>query len=345
MNRLGSTNGQIFKWDGVGWDTDRFRIVKGAVRVRFNELLSGRRVADPIKVFVKREPHKQSKIQEGRLRLISGVSLIDNLVDRILFGWMLRRALQVPLTTPCMIGWSPTRGGWRMLKAMFQNKPVTCMDKSSWDWTVTERMVRMALYFILKLPVNPPPWWERMVEARFELLFKDPVYQFPDGTQCRQPEVGIQKSGSLLTLILNSVWQSMMHNEVCYELGLDPDEDHPKTMGDDTLQVWQRGQKLLDEYARVMKTHGPVVKEARIQNWIEFAGFVVLGNSCIPAYWKKHLYNLRYASNPIETLQSYQILYSHHDEIFAWLERRLTSLKPGSAYPVDWCRSVMDFEA
>lgn len=345
LKYLGSTNKEIFKWNGIEVDRQRCELVKGAVRARFTDLLHDIPHADPLNVFIKREPHKLSKWDEGKFRLISGVSLIDTMIDRVLFGWLLRVALSTVLETPCMLGWAPTRGGWRYLAAKFNNKPVTCMDKSAFDWTVTPWMIESAEQFLHELPVNAPEWWHKMVAHRFRLLYKDCVYQFPDETQVQQEFWGIQKSGCLLTLILNSYWQTLLHCYASIALGFDPFVDHPITMGDDTLQVWRRTGIELGRYAQVISEVGPNIKSAVVQHWIEFAGFIVVGNSCVPAYWKKHLFNLLYASDPVQTLQQYQVLYSHSDEMFKFLENALTKISPRYIYTRSWCRNVMDFES
>lgn len=343
LKQYGTTNREIFGWDGVKVNPERLHIVRETVRARFKELLAGEHVADPLNVFIKREPHKIAKFDEGKFRLISGVSLIDTLVDRILFGWILRAALGSVLETPCMLGWSPVRGGWRFL-TKFANKPMTCMDKSSWDWTVVEWMIKALELFLIELPICPPDWWIKMVQLRIRLLYLECVYQFPDGTQVQQEGWGIQKSGCLLTLIANSVWQSILHFEACFNLDLDPFADMPITLGDDTLQRWRHSLKMLYLYAEEISKMGPTIKSVSIQHWVEFAGFLVVGNSCIPAYWKKHLYKMLYAESPVETLQQYQILYSHHTAMFEFLEKSLCAISPKFVLTRNWCRGIMDDE-
>lgn len=345
LRHLGTTNREIFGWDGFRVDPERYNAVKETVRDRFKALLDGNPISDPLNVFIKREPHKIAKCDEGKYRLISGVSLVDTLVDRILFGWLLRTALSTVLETPCMLGWSPIRGGWRVLSRMFSNRQVTCMDKASFDWTVVRWMVAAAESIILQLPVNPPLWWKKMVRLRFRLLYADCVYQFSDGTQVQQDVVGIQKSGCLLTLILNSLWQILLHSYVCLDLNWDPFIDMPLTLGDDTIQRWRRTERELQDYTSRLSNLGPKIKSTTLQHWVEFAGFIVVGNSCIPAYWMKHLFKILYAEHPIDTLQQYQILYSHHSEFFSYLEKALVNLSPKDALPLSWCRDVMDLES
>lgn len=333
---LGTTNGEILGWDGVDFDPERLEYVRGQVYARFCALLDGSMEADPIKVFVKQEPVKLKKHNDQAYRLISGVSLTDCLIDRILFGWLLRIVLDKVLETPSMIGWSPVRGGWRYVKGLFSGKPVVCLDRSAWDWTVVGWMIEDFESFILDLPVNAPLWWKEMVRKRLYLLYHSAVFRFQDGTEVEQDEWGIQKSGSLLTIIFNTVMQIMLHARVR------PDCNKPIiALGDDTAQETPDD---LEEYVRSLESLGPKLKGAKVQHWVEFAGFVFLQTTCFPAYWKKHLYKLKYAENPLETLQSYQILYSHNPAMFEYLESELTRLDVGAVYPYQWCRMVMDWD-
>lgn len=336
LKAYGSTNREIFGWDGVRCDPQRLAVVRGTVHSRFNQLLAGEPVADPLNVFIKQEPVKHKKERNGAYRLISGVSLVDSLVDRILFGWLLRVILMKKLETPSMIGWSPVRGGWRYIQALFGSSPVVCLDKSAWDWTVQPWMIEDFTEFLLELPVNPPAWWMDMVKLRMKLLYRDAVFRFQDGTELRQGEWGIQKSGSLLTIVLNTVMQVMLHKRVrpC-------DGRRIIALGDDTAQD---APDDLDQYIRDVEALGPKIKEARLQHWTEFAGFAFYGNTCVPAYWKKHLFKLKYAENPVETLQSYQVLYSHDPAMSSYLEGELSRLDSALVVPRRWCRDIMDYD-
>ncbi len=65
LTYYGSNNAQIFGWDGKDCDPDRVSIVRQHVKIRFDQLLMGNLISDDIKVFVKQEPHKLKKIQDG----------------------------------------------------------------------------------------------------------------------------------------------------------------------------------------------------------------------------------------------------------------------------------------
>lgn len=90
MSAAMQTNKQVLEKYGA--------LVKGAVLERL-ELLASEDIVgkldpvdlvaggycDPVRVFVKGEPHNQLKVSQGRLRLISSVSLVDQLVERFLY--------------------------------------------------------------------------------------------------------------------------------------------------------------------------------------------------------------------------------------------------------------------
>lgn len=293
--------------------------------------------ADPLNVFVKIEPHKLKKDQDGAYRLISGVSLVDTMVDRILFGDLAERVLETSTQTPSYIGWSPIRGGWRNIARKFAGRQVVCLDKSSWDWTVVEWMVEAFTRFILGTAVNPPHWWKTLVEKRIRLLYRDAVFRFQDGTELKQAEWGIQKSGSFLTIIFNTVLQYILH-ALADPHALDV---LMALLGDDSVQTKPED---LPSYIKRLEALGPIVKSSKVQHWVEFAGFAFTGLTCVPAYWKKHLFSLRYAENPVETLQSYQLIYAHDPVMFGYLTNELVRFGAHHCVTRQWCLEVMNYK-
>lgn len=339
LSRFGSVNGEIFKWDGISCDPERVAFVKAAVRSRFDQLMEGSYVADPINVFIKQEPHKRSKLEVGRERLISGVSLVDNLVDRVLFGWLQRQMLRKVGKTPCLVGWSVLRGGWKVLTAFYANKRVLCLDKSCWDWTVPEWMVECWLTFILNLPVGAPNWWEHMVKMRFTMLFDKAIFRFKDGLEVEQQLVGIMKSGCLLTILLNSVGQSLIHYIANRRLGLPMKQGQPHVIGDDSCQS---AVPDLGAYVGEIERMGFALKGAKVRNWLEFAGFAFDGWRCWPAYWQKHIFNLQYVESLEEALISYQEMYVHEPVMFRFLQRLASQVNPEIAMSWMEAKAVMD---
>lgn len=95
--------GQALGWNGISFDTDRMHEFKAVVWQRFDSL-TGDSHADHIRIFVKPEPHKTSKLEEQRFRPISAVSLVDATVDRLLFKFLVDRFIENREGTPSMIG-------------------------------------------------------------------------------------------------------------------------------------------------------------------------------------------------------------------------------------------------
>lgn len=337
LERLGPTNKEIFKWDGLRCDPERVEYVRTVVRNRFDTLLGDEPAADPINVFIKAEPHKMKKIEEGRFRLISAVSLVDTLVDRVLAGWLMRTVLNTACTNPCMIGWSPVSGGWKLLDALLPGK-VLCVDKQAWDWTVQEWLIESWLNVIESLAVGAAGWWRRMLRLRFKLLFRDAVFQFPDGSQAQQKCWGVMKSGCYWTILLNSLSQSLLHYVTQFQIGKSLHENEPYTMGDDTIQTYF---EYIGEYLSEMAKYGPIIKEAKVTRHKEFAGFVWTQGWCCPAYYNKHLFRLHYGDLQ-DFLEMYQILYANDATMLTLLQQVAMELDVTLHKTTRECKVIMN---
>lgn len=341
MRHLGSTNAEVFKWNGLTMDPYRVEMVKAAVKIRFENLLQGNLEADDIMIFIKQEPHKVAKIEEGRFRLISAVSLIDTLIDRIVFGWLARSAMATVGRTPSMVGWTPLHGGWRSLANKYFGRAVLCLDKSCWDWTVNEWLILFWLEFIKNIAVGASNWWLSLVERRFIMLFRYAVFRFRDGTRVFQPCWGIMKSGCFLTILLNTVGQSFAHYRAYYRMGLPCTKDQPRALGDDTVQ---RAIRRFLAYVAMLESFGIRVKGSKIEHWIEFAGFLYTPEVCIPAYWKKHLFNIYNAVDVSNLLESYLIIYANDPVMFEYLTQLSLQFNPDCVLTAFEAKSIMNYD-
>lgn len=276
------------------------------VKHRFHSLLKGKLIKDDVKVFIKREPHKIKKVEENRFRLISAVSLVDAVVDRVAFGWLARNVLSTVGKTPLRIGFSLLDGNWREFRKRFLNTDVLCLDKSSWDWTVTEWLVEALELVVLQLAEGNNPEFVDVMRKRFKILFSDTIYRFEDGTRVQQKGVGIMKSGCYLTIILNSIGQLLMHYMASTEIGQDPELTCPEILGDDTIQS---GVKDVEGYSAAFAKYGAIVKIESTDK-IVFAGFQFDADRVVPAYYTKHLFKLTSCDFLEDTLISYQHLYA-----------------------------------
>lgn len=301
-------------------DPQRVEYYKALVENRIRQLEQGLDAADDLKVFIKQEPHKKAKLDEGRYRLISAVSAVDSMVDRMLFAPMQDLAVEKACLTPSAVGWTPIKGGYRLVRARFPGR-VFCADKSAWDWTVSGWMVDAAKELFKRLCLNPSDRWLDLVDRRFEMLFEKAVFRTSDGSRFEQDDRGLMKSGCYLTILMNTVLQVIVHFVASRRLGEEPGDI--LAMGDDTIQEVPID---LDGYLLELRRLGVVVKP-QVLDYVEFAGFEFDMHKCVPAYENKHRYHLEHLDEEfaVDTLSAYQLLYAHHpmlEEIQALLAKR-----------------------
>lgn len=257
------------------------------------------RTADPIRLFVKPEPHKLKKLEQGRYRLISSVSVVDQIIDHMLFATMNSAMVENHVFIPPKVGWAPVRGGWRLIPG----QKWMALDKSAWDWTVQPWFCEMTLELRSRLCVNLTDEWLDLATWRYKQLFVSPMLITSGGYLLRQRNPGVMKSGCVNTITDNSIMQVLLHLRVCLEIDEDPGPLY--TMGDDTLQ-----KPVSDVTAYIDQTSMySLVKEVTMAN--EFAGNRFIGNRVEPLYKGKHAYTLLHLNPEIlgSLAQSYTLLY------------------------------------
>lgn len=326
LKYYGSTLGQALGWNGIHCDEQRLLAFKGMVKARIFNLLNEPQ-SDPIKVFVKQEPHKRSKLEEGRYRLISAVSAVDCFVDRMLFCKFTDIIMENKTSTPCWAGWNPYKGGYRQLWERFVGEETMSVDKSAWDWTCPGWLLYLCLKILLSMMHKAPEWKRTLVINRFICLFERPRFKFSDGYIIYQPDWGIMKSGCYLTLLLNSMCQSLLHYICNIKCGRNPLENSPICYGDDTLQ---RVFAFVVMYMEMMRRMGIRPKLSKPEDGLEFVGFKITSNSVVPEYEQKHVFALMHVDQSVvrDTLKSYQLLYAHNPRMLNMIQDNILSICP-----------------
>lgn len=316
------TNRILFKVSETNvWDSERVNFIWGIVQGK----LRGEG-ADPIRLFVKPEPHKNSKLEGGRFRLISSVSVADQIVDHMLFDEMNKILLQTWPEHPSKPGWSHLQGGWRMIP----KEEGMATDKSGWDWTCRLWLLELALQTRAALCRTRGPkfdLWLELAVMRYKQLFVEPELVTSGGTILRQLRPGVMKSGCVNTISDNSMMQVLLHLRVCLEIGIDI--GWLFAMGDDVLQQQvQDSRAYLDRLAMFCR-----VKSAHVAN--EFAGFRFHGRRVEPLYKGKHAFNLLHMDpkHEAEMVESYLLLY-HRSSYRNWLRQMFISM--GAEVKPDW---------
>lgn len=293
---------------------------------------------DPIKIFVKDEPHKRTKIAAGRERIIFALSVVDQMVDRLLFKPMIDVEVRNPGAVVAKAGWSPLPEGYQAIVKQFPGD-VMAVDKTAWDWTMPEWVVYA--YFGIKMDqcVDSDDLYEGMCWLRMMQVVGSEAYiRLPDGRQLQQDSVGLMKSGWLLTLSMNSMAQALQHAVASFAIGEEP----PRcwALGDDFIS---RAVSKPDDYVRELSRTGCLVKHAK--NILEFAGFDFTNGGVTPLYWKKHQFLLNYVEPDIEqdVLLSYFMLYSLSTN--RWLDsyRKYANFPVGKTFEL-WAKGLIKMD-
>lgn len=304
---MATNNRQFFGFDGFAVDPVRADVVWHLVLDHIEN-----ECADPIRIFIKGEPVKKSKLLKGRARLISSVSVVDQIIDHMLFDAMNDALLDNYLSIPSKVGWSPHGGGWKTIPGEIW----LAADKSSWDWTVMPWLLSGCLEIRARLCRTSGEKFEKWVSLasmRYRLLFDGPLMVNSHGLIFKQKHPGVIKSGCVNTIADNSLMQFYLHVRVSQLLRLDVGSIF--IMGDDTLQRLHPADVkayigLLEQFC--------IVKEYSYTN--DFAGFRFRGRRVEPLYRGKHAYQLLHLNDDFldEMSSSYQLLY-HRSSCREWI--------------------------
>lgn len=320
------TNADMFQVvDGIP-SKDRVRIFYDIVMDKIKN-----RQADEIRIFIKPEPLKRKKIQQKRFRLISSVSVLDQLIDLMLFDEMNQAMIGHWPDIPAKPGWSPLSYGWSHIPRGWLTS-----DKTGWDWTVQSWLIELCLWLRIHLCRNINTLWRDLAKWRYHSLFSDARFVLSMGVILKQLFQGVMKSGCVNTISDNSIMQVFLHARVCLELGLPITDTY--VMGDDVLQdkgTWT------DEQINLYQSH--LRKYCRLkvmQRKSEFAGFEFKGTVVEPSYSAKHAFQVLHAAEAVseDIARSYALLYhrSEHREWWRAVVGHLGPLPPPAVLSMIW---------
>lgn len=259
---------------------------------------------DPIFLFVKPEPLPERK--KGRPRLISSVSVVDQIIDHMLFDDFNDNIVSQSFQSSVKVGWTPMLGGWKTVPMQGVS-----IDKSSWDWTMAHWLFEAILKFkhLTCLTTGADlDRWLILATWRYRALFYDAVFCLPNGWLIQQKMPGVMKSGSVVTIVDNSLAQLILHFRVYSELGwkFDPVLDYIWVCGDDTRQSKPPHLRIYLDYLSTF---------CRVKDCTERCEFVGCrfspGGRIEPLYKGKHAYTILHADPTVEVdlAYSYSLLY------------------------------------
>lgn len=197
---------------------------------------------DPVRLFVKNEPHSLEKIQEGRLRLISSVSITDEVIERLLFEVQNNAEIDNWVECPSKpgIGLAKDEQAALLYEALRDLLVMAAeSDVSGWDWNVKDWMLALDARVRVALAEGAGKLYARLVCNRMWCLARS-VFSLSDGRLIAQRTPGIMKSGSYVTSSTNS--------RMRVALALLTGALWAIAMGDDCVEQWR--ENAAQEYAR-----------------------------------------------------------------------------------------------
>lgn len=304
----------IGDWLGfTGFSFDPIKVERLWIMVK--QLIDDPNIDCHWKVFIKQEPHKQSKIAIDKWRLIMCPPLDVQILWQMVFSLQNQMEIRESFSLPSQQGLILPGGNWKFYYDQWRSMGLTHgMDMSNWDWSVSDWMVDFDLSFRTRLVYGlQKQQWKTAALKLYENAFKHPRVLFSDGSCYRQLVPGIMKSGCVNTISTNSHLQVMLHIMYSLEHHI---QIHPLTraVGDDRLVAKQHVEDL-DWF----KKYGVTVKE--VNEGIEFVGHRFTSSGPEPLYFAKHVYKLCHSDDDIvpEILDSYLRLYVNTKRYDFWL--------------------------
>lgn len=311
--REATTNGTWLKWNGVYADQTQLQRLWFDVQ----HVLEGK---FPIQYrsFIKMEPHKMTKCELKRWRLIIAAPLSVQVAWHMLFDYMNDIEIDRAFEIPSQQGLTLMGGDWKRYYRSWLNQGLVCsLDKSAWDWSAPYWVLEMDLEFRYRMCYGHlKEQWYVMAKRLYGDMFISPTIVTTEGYVLVQKYPGIMKSGCVNTISTNSHGQVFMHILVNLMLKVDP-VPMPACLGDDTLVA---DKHITREHIDMYKRYG--VQTRAESDQMEFAGHSFHPNGPIPAYRYKHLVNLMHQpdGNVEDYVNTMMRLYVHDDEMYYFWE-------------------------
>lgn len=305
--RQAPTIGQWLGADGLGnYNEEQVQILWFDVQ----QVLSGH-FEHRFRVFVKDEPHKRSKIEASKWRLIMASALPVQMVWRMCFShqndWLNQRPFQIPSAHGLVFCY----GGWRKFKAHARTQDLRySRDLSAWDVGAPGWVFDVIQSF--RTGYTQDLTWLSVVQWLYDDAYRRSTLAFSNGVVIQQQYEGTMKSGLFVTISDNSIAMVALHTLASFRSRTIPGN------------IWATGDDVLQQYYSVayeesLAQLGGYVKE--VEESLSFMG-TNFNFEPEPAYFHKHLVNL--SCKPLadwpEVLDGYCRLYAYSSKLDCWMQ-------------------------
>jgi len=277
--------------------------------------------ADPIRIFVKNELHSDLKVSQGRMRLIMSVSVVDQLVERVLNGPQNQAEIATWQTIFSKPGMGLDDEGLASLTDQISMMgQAQSSDVTGFDWCVSQGW----LDFDAKAR-EIASGDHRQLHLKRAFCLGMSVVVFSDGVVWAQTEPGVQKSGSYNTSSTNSRIRAALAHLVAWRAGVEP---AVIAMGDDAVER-RSDPDPVTAYGRL----GFALKEVSTSK-IEFCAYHFGADGWFPVRWHKMLANMlwtkpRDAAHATELLVALSYELRHAPAELRLAQQLITTLRWG----------------
>jgi hypothetical protein len=193
---------------------------------------------DPMRVFVKDEPHSMKKRQQRRWRLINSLSITDQIVERLLFSTQDSAEIAVWEHIPSKSGMGlDDESVSKLLRYADANNLNLSTDVENWDWRAPDQFIRAEAKCRVLLNQARDVSWERCV-LNWYVLHSHRVLMLSNGTCFKRTILGGQASGRKVTSSSNGRARCLLEAVVAARLGYEPAF---MTQGDDAVTYCPEG--------------------------------------------------------------------------------------------------------
>jgi hypothetical protein len=184
-----------------------------------------------LKLFLKGEPTKRSKLVKDMPRVIAGFPLHVTVKHAAIFRPLMQALTAHWKQTPVKFSFAPGNPGHIEHLASVLDGKVWESDKSTWDYNFLMWIATCCRDVTKMLALKPPSWSEEQyqqylsdIDGAFKQVFETTAYRTSDGHLYKPTHPGIMKSGWFMTIAQNSIAQLVVHVMTCIRLGYSDDE-------------------------------------------------------------------------------------------------------------------------
>jgi len=315
-----------------------------------------------IKLFPKLEPNKTKKLKEEMMRVICGMPLHKMVKHQSIFENFRTAVANNWEQSPIKYCFSPlVPGHIKSVAKTFKNRAVYGSDKKNWEYNCFKWIYDVAKETIVELAVQPADMDDNEFEEykndvckSMDEVSTNSKYRCSNGKVVQSIHEGIMKSGTLMTIDVNSIGQVAVDNLVLMRMGYTDKQILNDFIivagGDDVLQSFPE-EFDTETYLKIAKQLGFELSDFEITK--SFNGCEFFSNRFYitqgiwqfkPVRFTKHIYNLRKTTldNLAMSLSSHMLNVSWDREKYAFYERMYRDFRKEypALFPVKLVHSI-----